>query len=349
MNQCRFIQVNRREAVRLLVGAMLLAPTHATAGQSVDQAGYVTLGGIQQWISIKGDSLTNPALLVVHGGPGDVQWPQADRYVPWQKFFTVVQWDQRGAGHTYGHSGRSSTPDVNLHRIAADGVELARHLCQRLNKKKIIVLGHSWGSLVAITMVTNDPEPFAAYVGTGQVADWAATVQNQFDLLLARARQEKNEAAVKKLEAIGKPDPTNTHQYFGFLNDLNFRAAWPASDQAWLTHLRTQAQTLKGNKDFADDVAGQMFSGKSLISDEVATDLPKTAPRIDTAFFVIQGADDVITPTKEAVDYFNEVQAPYKDLVLIPGAGHFAFMTSGDVFLAALRGRIRSVAIARGA
>lgn len=338
----------RRDAVLLLAGAILL-PAAARAAAGVHQSLFVPLGGIEQWIDIEGEDEANPVLLVVHGGPGDVQWPQADRYVPWEKFFTVVQWDQRGAGHTYGHSGGDNTPDVTLRRIASDGVELAEYLARRFNKKKIIVLGHSWGSDVAINMAQAEPNLFAAYVGTGQVTAWAATVQSQFDLLLSKARSEKNKDAIRKLEAIGKPDPANTHQYFGFLNDLNFRTAWPPSDQAWLQHLRDQAKTLKGSKDFDDDEAGQIFSGKSLISDEVATDLPKTANRIDTAFFVIQGANDVISPTTAAAGYFNKVQAPYKELVLIPDAGHFAFMTSGQAFLAALAGKVRPVAIARGA
>jgi pimeloyl-ACP methyl ester carboxylesterase len=341
--------IRRREFATLLGAAILWRPAPSSASNGIVETGFVSLGGLAQWISIKGDDRANPVLLVVHGGPGDVQGPQADKYVPWEKFFTLVQWDQRGAGHTFGHSGGEHTPDVTLKRIAADGVELAQYLCRRLNKKKIIVLGHSWGSDVAITMIQAAPDLFAAYVGTGQVSSWAATVQTQFDLLLAKAKADKNEAAIQKLEAMGKPDPGNTHQYFSMLNQFNFRAAWPPSDQAWLAHLIAQAKALKDDKDFQQAQKGMGFSGESLIADEVATDLPKTATRIDTAFFVIQGAKDVITPTKNAAAYFGKVQAPYKELVLIPDAGHFAFMTHGDAFLAALEDKVRPVAIARGA
>jgi len=336
----------RRDVARLLAGAVLLpAATRAAAG--IHQSQFVPLGGIEQWIDIEGEDEANPVLLVVHGGPGDVQWPQADKYLPWQKLFTVVQWDQRGAGHTYGHSGGDNTPDVTLRRIADDGVELAEYLARRFNKKKIIVLGHSWGSVVAVTMVRERPELFAAYVGTGQVESWAVMVQSQFDLLLAKARADKDETEIKELEAIGKPDPSNTRQFFTFTR--NYRSLWPLSDQEWLNHLRAQAQTLKDNKDFEDDEKGQMFSGKSVLPDQVREDLAKTSTRIGTAFFVIQGRDDVVTPTKAAMDYFNLVQAPHKELVLIPDAGHFAFMTSGSAFLAALVGKVRPIAVSRGA
>ena len=341
-----FNQPRRRDIAWLLAGAMFL-PAAGWAATGLHQSLFVPLGGIEQWISVDGEDQANPILLVVHGGPGDVQWPQADKYVPWQKFFTVVQWDQRGAGHTYGHSGGEQTPDVNLRRIASDGVELAQYLTRRFHKKKIIVLGHSWGSMVAVTMIMARSDLFAAYVGTGQVESWAVMVQSQFDLLLAKARADKDEPEIKELEAIGTPDPTNTDQFFHF--SRNFRSLWAPSDQEWLKHLRAQARTLKGDKDFDDDEKGQMFSGKSVLPDQIRENLAKTSTRIGTAFFVIQGRDDMITPTKASVDYFNLVQAPYKELVLIPDAGHFAFMTSGDAFLAALVGKVRPVAIARGA
>ena len=142
----------RRDIARLLAGALLLpafAARAASAPVPIDQSDFVPIGGIDQWISIKGQDRANPVLLVVHGGPGEAQWPRAAKYKPWEAAFTVVQWDQRGAGHTYGRYG-TSTPDLNLARISKDGVELADYLCRSLGKKKIIVLGHSWGSIVAV-------------------------------------------------------------------------------------------------------------------------------------------------------------------------------------------------------
>jgi pimeloyl-ACP methyl ester carboxylesterase len=339
---------NRRAVARLLLGAALVPGLAASArAAAIAETAYVPLGGLEQWIDIKGEERANPVILVVHGGPGEAQWPQADKYGPWQKSFTVVQWDQRGASHTYGHSGGENTPGINLKRLSTDGVELAEYLCRHLDKKKIIVLGHSWGSIIAVTMVQARPDLFAAYVGTGQVESWKASVQSQFDLLLAKARADKNQAAVKELEAIGTPDPTDTHQYFTF--SRNIFSAWPKSDQDWVAHLREQAKQHAGEKDFADHRAGQILTGNKVLADQVAADLSQSGRRIDTAFFVIQGQDDVITPTAAARDYFDHVEAPQKEWVAIPGAGHFAFMTHGDAFLAALTDKVRPVAVARGA
>src|SRR5229473_2750970 len=242
------------------IGANAQAPT-----AQIDRVLFVPLGGLEQWISIRGEDRSNPVLLVVHGGPGEAQWPAADIFKPWEKAFTVVQWDQRGTGHTYGRYGEK-TPDVTLDRISKDGVELAAYLCRELHKKKIIVLGHSWGSLVAVHMVQLRPE--------------------------LKAREPE------------------------------------------------QAKNLED---------GMMFTAERVLPDQVATDLPKTACDIHTAFFVIDGQDDHVTPTSAAVDYFNCVKAPKKELVLIPNAGHFAWMTASDKFLEALVSKVRPVAIAAGA
>jgi len=210
------------------------------------------------------------------------------------------------------------------------------------------VVGHSWGSLVAVHMVQLRPELCAAYVGTGQVSSWAANVNTQFDLHLAKARREGDEAQIKKLEAIGRPDPTNTRQYFGLGSLISIMAP---SDEDWIKHLRKQFPELRARqpKQARNLNDGMMFTAERVLPDQVATDLPKTACHLDTAFFVIDGEDDHVTPTSAAVDYFDCVKAPKKELVLIPNAGHFAWMTASDKFLDALFSKVRPVAIARGA
>jgi len=344
---------DRRGLVALLGGLALGAagsPARSTeaATTGIDKSLFVPIGGIDQWIWIKGEDVRNPVLLVVHGGPGEAQWPVAAHYEPWEKAFTVVLWDQRGAGHTFGRYGKQ-TPEMTLDRFANDGNEVADYLCRTLGKRRIIVLGHSWGSLVAVTMVQRRPELYAAYVGTGQATSWKTLVNSQFDLLLAKARVDGDTATVQQLEAIGRPDYTNTHQYFTF--SKNLLAAMAPPDRDWIKGLRagSAAQRAADPKNFQDFEDGFGFTAEKVLPDQVASDLPATASKIDTAFFVIQGRDDIIASTPAAVDYFNQVKAPRKELVLIPGAGHFAYLTSPGPFLTALTDKVRPVAIARGA
>lgn len=336
-------------ALQLLLSTIAVSASGQSSNARIDQTSFVPLGGLEQWISIRSEDRSNPVLLVVHGGPGEAQWPAAEIYKPWEKEFIVVQWDQRGAGHTYGRYG-TSTPDVTLDRISKDGVELAEYLCHELGKKKIIVVGHSWGSLVATHMVQMRPDLFAAYVGTGQAVSWNAMISIQYDLLLAKAHRDGDQATAKELEAIGRPGPTNG-DHWSFLGKYNFRSLWAPSDQEWLRHLRSQSAELKAREpeQFKNLEDGMQFTGEHVVPDQIATDLPKTACDIHVAYFLIHGQDDVITPTQAAVDYFKCIKAPKKELILIPHAGHFAFMTASDKFLQELISKVRPIAIARGA
>jgi pimeloyl-ACP methyl ester carboxylesterase len=101
-------------------------------------------------------------------------------------------------------------------------------------------------------------------------------------------------------------------------------------------------------KDFQDFQDGFQFSADHALPDQMKLDLTKTASKVGTDFFIIQGQNDVMAPTQAAVDYFNVVTAPKKELVLIPDAGHFAFMTAPNAFLAALIDKVRPAAIANG-
>jgi pimeloyl-ACP methyl ester carboxylesterase len=142
-----------------------------TAPNGIDEAAYVEIGGIEQWITIRGQDRNNPVLLFLHGGPGDATNPWGYAAFPtWLKYFTVVQWDQRGAGKTFGRNGAASASTITPDRMVQDGIELVEWLKQKLHKEKIVLVGHSWGSVLGFFMVKARPDLFYAFVGTGQVA-----------------------------------------------------------------------------------------------------------------------------------------------------------------------------------
>ena len=349
-------ELDRRVLMLRSGGALISSATSPSfardvqsAPRGIDQSWFIPAGGIYQWISIKGQDRRNPVILVVHGGPGDAQWPVAKYYEPWEGDFTVVLWDQRGAGHTYGRYG-AKTANMTLEQFTRDGIDVADYLRRALGKRKIIVLGHSWGSCVGAMMAHERPDLFAAYVGTGQVESWKSTVNTQFNLLLANARRDRDDASIKELEAIGQPDTSNPKQFFHFTRNM-YNSAWAPADRAWVASLRADAPALKlaDPRNFKDFNDGFAFSLDQLLPEEVKTDLPVQAPDIGTAVYIIQGQEDVISPRVAAVDYFDRLSAPSKELVLIAGAGHFAFMTAPTAFLNALTNRVRPVAIVRGA
>ena len=189
-------------------------------------------------------------------------------------------------------------------------------------------------------MVQQRPELFAAYVGTGQVASWADTVQFQFDFLKQRYKEKGDTAALAALEAIGKPDPKNVNQYFGFSRPI--RQNMNASDTAWLSGLRnlynSSGETEAAIKAIGD---GSTASGSALIGATVETDLPATATSFKIPYYVIQGRNDLFAPTPLVEAYFNKVAAPRKRLVIIEDAGHFALATHQAEVIAALKAVIQ--------
>src|SRR5580693_659455 len=124
------------------------------APNGIDEANYVQIGGLEQWITIRGEDRENPVLLLLHGGPGDATnpWGYAG-FRTWLKYFTVVQWDQRGAGKTFGRNGAAVASTITIERMVQDGVELAELLSKKLQKEKIVLVGHSWGSILGVFIV----------------------------------------------------------------------------------------------------------------------------------------------------------------------------------------------------
>jgi pimeloyl-ACP methyl ester carboxylesterase len=307
------------------------------SARRIEEASFIKIGGIEQWVTIRGDDDRKPVLLILHGGPGDVQSPFISTYAPYEQEFVLIQWDERGAGRTFSKNGPAG---VTLERQVADGIELAEQLRQRFPAHKLILFGHSWGSIVATGMAQQRPELFDAYVGTGQVAAWADTVQFQFDFLKQRYKEKGDTSALAALEAIGKPDPKDVEQYFKFSRPI--RQNLNGSDAAWFADMLKVAMangetetTLKAIGD------GMKASGAALIGSTVTTDLPAQAVSFKIPYYVIQGRHDLFAPTALAEAYFNKVSAPKKSMVIIEDAGHFALATQQTEVIAALKQMLR--------
>jgi pimeloyl-ACP methyl ester carboxylesterase len=309
-----------------------------TRTQRIEEASFITIGGIEQWVTLRGDDRKHPVLLLLHGGPGDVQSPLVSTYAPYEKDFVLVQWDQRGAGRTFAKSGAAG---VTREKLIADGLDLAEQLHKRFPRSPLILFGHSWGSIIATGMVQQRPDLFVAYVGTGQVTAWADMVQFQFDFLKQRYTEKGDTAALAALDAIGKPDPKNIQQYFGFSRPI--RQNMNGSDTAWLTGLlntyKASGETDVTLKAIGD---GMNASGQALIEASVATDFPATATSFALPYYVIQGRHDLFAPTPLVEVYFKKVSAPKKRLIVIEDAGHFALATHQTDVIAALKTLIPS-------
>jgi pimeloyl-ACP methyl ester carboxylesterase len=303
----------------------------SSSGTRIDEASFVPLGGIEQFVTMRGDDRSNLVLLHVHGGPGISFSAFTAEFAPYEADFTVVQWDQRGSGCTFGRYG-DATPDVTLDRLASDGVELAVHLRSRFGDRKIVVLGHSFGSIVALEMIRRAPELFSLYAGTGQFTSFAGIIDAQIDRLRAVAAGDGT--LIAQLDALAALEPSL--QQFGGVNRLSQIRA-PAVDVAFMQRLQARAAEVMAPKELADWQAGRQAFTPRLLQQIAGVDLYATTTRVAVPFVIIEGSDDWNTPAAAARAYFDEVEAPWKDFVVVDGAGHFAHLTHTPQFLAALR------------
>jgi pimeloyl-ACP methyl ester carboxylesterase len=311
----------------------------------IDEAGFVRIGGIEQWVSIRGEDLANPVIVVAHGGPGSSLTPFiAIVSRAWERHFTVVHWDQRGAGSTFSRAPKGQG-EISLQRIAEDGLEVTVHALQRTGQAKAIMLGASWGSMVAVTMARRRPELFHALVGAGQVVDATRNETVGYQALLARVRAAGDARSEAALVRLGPP-PWTLQQTMIERRILIGRHP-PPSERGMQTKVVLALLTSPGLslKQAIDWFGGANFSTTSLRDGLFSySDGPPYAP-LAVPFIVIQGADDIQTPTSLAAEYLEAIEAPAKRFVSLPGGGHMASVAMPDAFLQALLAQARPFAL----
>jgi pimeloyl-ACP methyl ester carboxylesterase len=313
--------------------------------KGINEARYVSIGGIEQWVTIRGQGRSNPVLLFLHGGPGDVTNPWSFAlFAPWEEHFTVVQWDQRGTGRTLRKTGQAVAPTMTLNRMTQDGIELAEFLRKHLGKDKIILVAHSFGSILGLRMVLARPDLFYAYVGTGQVADETKNYSTAYDALLKKAQASANQQAIDELKSVGPPPYTSGQ---GYRVQRKWANRFEGADQFLFGTLGlTLVAPDNSVQDINDSVAGQMFSGEHLVPQIISSSPKELGLDFALPIFFFEGTEDFTTPTALCQQYLALLHAPRKEFVPIEG-GHFAvFMNSGQ-FLKELIARVAPLAIGR--
>jgi pimeloyl-ACP methyl ester carboxylesterase len=349
-------------AYRQHLGADALAIRSANG---VQEAMYVKIGGIDQWIQIRGEDRDNPVILFVHGGPGGSTIPVSSGWQPWEKYFTIVQWDQRGAGRTFRATGESVAATMTLAQMTRDGVELAEYLRVHLHKDRIVLVGHSWGSFLGIHIVKQRPDLFYAFVGTGQVVG-KQTFEKQFELtvthLKALAQAANNIQALTELKPISvSPDfreqPCDTisftSQAYG-TPECNIVQKWAKALS--LPSIETYRFVGPVLPPFMPDFSlldwyylwkGNSFSSAQLRRRSgplIQSDLWSLGTDFSIPVFFFEGKEDYMAPVEPAYAYFEQIKAPRKEFVLFEGGDHFTPLDRPDEFLTQLIAYIRPLA-----
>ena len=296
----------------------------------------------------------NPVILFLHGGPGLASSGNAPVFASWERDFTVVQWDQPGGGATFARNMATDKGPYTQARYLADAIAVAEWTRRRLGRRRLIVMGASWGTQLGALLVDARPDLAAAFVGAGFAVSRKRGDVVGYDLALARARARGDKAAVAGLEKVGPPPYRTVDEWFVRQTYTNppgqpmLPAEVAANAEAGrLTRAVDPARATwiaKGVPEFS--VFGQFMAIQRLT---YAQGRDYEAPaRLKVPVFIIQGSEDLNTPTPLAKAYFEQLQAPAKAYLEVPGAGHNVCVFHREI-LAFLTAKVRPAAVARGA
>jgi pimeloyl-ACP methyl ester carboxylesterase len=307
--------------------AIIADLSHIVAPQGIQESYELHIGGIDQWVYVRGQNKTNPIILFVHGGPAAPYSPLMWQFQrPLEEYFTVVNWDQRGAGKTYlTVSPDSIANTIHISRYVSDAIEVAEAIERKYGARKVILMGHSWGTVVAMKAALARPNLFYAYVGIGQVINTRTNEKLSFEYGLEQARKAHNTEAVKELESIA-PYPGTTPitreriiiarkwpQYYGglsaFRSDSRYYFDGPLLSPDY------------DSKEVASIDQGNEFTLGKILPEFLEVDFTgvKTFP-IPVLMFM--GRHDYTTPSIPTAAWLQAVRAPYKQGVWFENSAH---------------------------
>jgi len=312
--------------------------------RGIDTLDAVPIGGISQWIQVRGQNVDNPILLFIHGGPGIAFIPLSGSFQdPWEQFFTVVQWDQRGAGKTFARNNRDlQRRTMNVAQMESDSLEVANYLRQRFHRDKIFVVGHSWGSVLGLWLAHEHPGLIYAFVGVGQMVNMQQDDQLAYRDALAQAQQRNNPKALHDLESIAPYPPSQ----FDFSKEQTARH-WegillgPPLGSGSFTDLRRLLTDLISTPEYSlrDDlgfVQGQAASIEIFAPQVAKIDLTQLGSGFSAPIFFFEGRRDPYCRPALIERYAGSISAPRKQILWFENSGHFPFFEEKDAFTRAL-------------
>ncbi|WP_328707259.1 alpha/beta fold hydrolase [Citreicoccus inhibens] len=314
------------------------------APEGTERTEKIRIGGIDQWVSVRSRDLRNPVLLVLHGGPGWVAMPTS-WYVThgWDEFFTVVQWDQRGAGKTYvANNPATVTPTLTVERLNADAEEVVQWARATFGKEKIFILGHSWGSLLGLTLANKHPEWFHAYIGVGQAVDARESERRGWAWAMEQARAAKNEEAIRDLDSLA---PYGVGKEPIALKDIGLQRRWlnffgGAAYRRLDASFEGAASNL--SPEYTDEDIRQMWKAEELSVEKLlpailTADLSHVK-RLKTPLLLLLGRHDRNVSATVAAEWFAGVKAPSKKLIWFEQSAHEVMAEEpGKVLLSLVR------------
>ena len=301
------------------------------SSNGIDEKLYVNINGHNQYVFIRGKDVNNPIILNLHGGPAN---PDAFFTYEFAKEiideFTYVSWDQRGCGRTY-YKNKCTDPQnksADFEQAIKDVDELIKYLCMRFNKDKVILMGHSYGSLLGASYVSIHPERVEKYIGIGQAVSIKDTQKMNYseavDLLIDdKKKRDELETAYQRLE-----------KSFNFENLMKFQRLIVSCFIANMPKIKqtNQIKLILSSPDLAFSdlrwLVGMLnwkahyIRNKKLLDYALSANIYDVGNEYDVPMYFISGEYDKSCRVDLLKKYYDEIVAPNKKIVIMKTCGH---------------------------
>ena len=333
-----------KPASRAEATAIIAAARKIMTPNGVERLEKVRIGGIDQWVSIRGTDRRNPVVLYIHGGPGYVSIPMSWWFSRgWEEYFTIVQWDQRAAGKTHLLTDAATiAPTLTREKMIADAEEMAAWARKEFGKDKIFVLGHSWGSFLGLQLAKRHPEWLYAYIGVAQLIDGPENERRGWRFAMDAARHAGNADAIRELEAIA---PYANPGQIVPIKDLYIQRKWVGFYGGVMAYRRdnsADSALARLSPDYNDQEIRRIWEGNDfatpyLLPELVALDLT-TIHKLGVPLILFEGRHDRNVNSEVAAAWFDTVDAPEKHLVWFEHSAHIPMTEEpGKFFLSLMR------------
>ncbi|QEY22022.1 alpha/beta hydrolase [Psychrobacillus sp. AK 1817] len=309
--------------VVVLIGA-LFSPTWTASIEgenSISVLEQVEVNGSNHEVLIRGNNTDNPVILFVHGGPGSSEIPYASQYQDLlEQDFTVVQYDQRASGKSYHFTEDYSNLSTDL--LVEDLLAMSDYISKRLNKEKIILIGHSAGTYIATQAAYQSPEKYEAYIGIGQMSDTIESELESLAFCIDQAEKEGNMEDVTYLQGLDEDikngdtvTPRNYVMKYGGTSRLIENP-----DGNSLNNFLSKEYNLL---DVIRYNYGISYSQKMMLPDLLKKPLPNIVTKLELPVYFVMGKHDYHTTYSTAKKYLDTLNAEQKEFITFEKSAHY--------------------------
>lgn len=314
----------------------------------IDIKTRVLLGGVEQAVHVWGTKKENPVVLFLHGGPGvPNRHGMAKNHMDLTDDFTIVAWDQRGTGGSYYGCDPAT---LTLDQLISDCAELLRWLCQKLSKKKIFLLGASWGTELGTFVCQRHPELVAGYIGYGQVVNGIENENVSYAFALEEAQKANCAEDIAELERIGPPvDGQYKPVFEGLMTQRKIMKKYGGHSTKKGGYVSgTVLPILKSTelslRDKYGTAKGYKVCLKAMWPTIVHYDFVKDCGPFEMPYYIFQGRLDKNTPSSLVQEYYDSIVAPDKDLVWFENSAHGPMGEEPEKFKKLMREKFLNIA-----